>query len=44
MSGYAIRLEELTKDYPVGFWRPRPVRALDGVSLDVEPGETLPPQ
>ena len=44
MASYAIRLEELTKDYPVGFWRPRPVRALDGVSLDVEPGETLPPQ
>ncbi len=41
MSGYAIRLEELTKDYPVGFWRPHPVRALDGVSLDVEPGEVL---
>ena len=41
MSGYAIRLEELTKDYPVGFWRPRPVRALDGVSLDVEFGEVL---
>ena len=41
MSSYAIRLEELTKDYPGGFWRPRPVRALDGVSLDVEPGEIL---
>ncbi|HIN12449.1 MAG TPA: ABC transporter ATP-binding protein [Acidobacteria bacterium] len=41
MSSYAIRLEELTKDYQVVFWRPRPVRALDGVSLDVEPGEIL---
>ena len=41
MPGYAIRLQELTKDYPVGFWRPRPVRALDGLSLDVEPGEIL---
>ena len=41
MPGYAIRLQELTKDYAVGFWRPRPVRALDGVSLDVEPGEVL---
>ena len=38
MPGYAIRLQELTKDFPVGFWRPRPVRALEGVSLDVEPG------
>ena len=41
MPGYAIRLQALTKDYPVGFWRPRPVRALDGVSLDVERGEVL---
>ena len=41
MPGYAIRLQELTKDYTVGFWRPRPVRALEGVSLDVEPGEVL---
>ena len=41
MPGYAIRLQELTKDFPVGFWRPRPVRALEGVSLDVEPGEVL---
>ena len=41
MTGYAVRLEELTKDYPVGFWRPHPVRALDGVSLDVESGEVL---
>ncbi|HJN43115.1 MAG: ABC transporter [Acidobacteria bacterium] len=41
MSGYAIRLQELTKDYAVGFWRPSPVRALDGVSLDVQPGEVL---
>ena len=41
MSGYAIRLQELTKDYAVGFWRSRPVRALDGVSLDVATGEVL---
>ena len=41
MSGYAIRLQGLTKDYRTGFWRPRPVRALDGVSLDVAPGEVL---
>ena len=41
MSGSAIRLEGLTKDYAVGFWRPRPVRALDGVSLEVAPGEVL---
>ena len=41
MPGYAIRLQELTKDYSVGFWRSRSVRALDGVSLDVELGEVL---
>ena len=26
---------------PVGFWRPRPYRALDGLSLAVEPGEVF---
>ena len=41
MPGYAIRLRELTKDYAVGFWRPRPVRALESVSLDVEHGAVL---
>ena len=35
----AIRTENLTKDYPVGFWRPRPYRALDGLSLEVGAGE-----
>jgi ABC-2 type transport system ATP-binding protein len=35
----AIRTEGLTKDYPVGFWRPRPLRALDALTLDVEHGE-----
>ena len=38
---HAVRLHELTKDFTVGFWRPRPFRALHGVSLDVEPGEVL---
>jgi ABC-2 type transport system ATP-binding protein len=37
----AIRIEELTKDYAVGFWRKRPYRALDRLSLDVEPGEVF---
>ena len=41
MARYAIRLDALTKDYPTGFWRPRPTRALDQVTLDVEPGEVL---
>jgi len=35
----AIRIDELTKDYLVGFWRKRPYRALDRLSLDVQPGE-----
>ena len=37
----AVRLQALTKDYLVGFWRPRPHRALDHVSLDVAPGEVV---
>ena len=35
----AIVIEDLTKDYWVGFWRKRPYRALDRLSLDVQPGE-----
>ena len=37
----AIRMESLTKDYAVGFWRPRPYRALDGLTLDIEAGEVF---
>ncbi|MEZ5418429.1 MAG: ABC transporter ATP-binding protein [Vicinamibacterales bacterium] len=37
----AIETEGLTKDYQVGFWRPRPYRALHGLSLAVEPGEVF---
>src|SRR5688572_17267511 len=32
-----VEIENLTKDYEVGFWRKRKVRALDGLSLKVEP-------
>jgi ABC-2 type transport system ATP-binding protein len=32
-----IQINNLTKDYEVGFWRKRKVRALDGLSLTVEP-------
>ena len=35
----AIRIEELTKDYWVGFWRKRPYRALERLTLEVQPGE-----
>ncbi len=41
MSTPAIKLDGLTKDYAVGFWRPRPHRALDQVSLEVATGEVL---
>ena len=37
----AIETIELTKDYAVGFWRKRPRRALDGLSLQVEAGEVF---
>ncbi len=37
----AIDIHELTKDYRVGFWRPRPYRALDRLTLSVEPGEVF---
>jgi ABC-2 type transport system ATP-binding protein len=34
-----VEIENLTKDYEVGFWRKRKVRALDGLTLSVEGGE-----
>ncbi|MEO6725650.1 MAG: ABC transporter ATP-binding protein [Blastocatellia bacterium] len=37
----AIELKNLTQDYATGFWRKRPVRALDEVSLQVEAGEVF---
>jgi ABC-2 type transport system ATP-binding protein len=37
----AIRIDELTKDYAVGFWRKRPYRALDRLTLDIERGEVF---
>ena len=37
----AIRTRELTKDFPVGFWRPRPYRALDRLSIEVAPGDVF---
>lgn len=37
----AIETEGLTKDYTVGFWRPRPYRALDGLTLQVAAGEVF---
>jgi ABC-2 type transport system ATP-binding protein len=37
----AIETENLTQDYTTGFWRKRPVRALDALSLRVETGEVF---
>jgi ABC-2 type transport system ATP-binding protein len=37
----AIEIAGLTKDYQSGFWRKRSWRALDGLSLTVEPGEVF---
>jgi ABC-2 type transport system ATP-binding protein len=34
-----VEIENLTKDYEVGFWRKRRVRSLDGLTLSVEGGE-----
>ena len=35
----AIEITGLTKDYLKGFWKKRPLRALDGLNLEVEAGE-----
>src|SRR6187200_795371 len=37
----AIDIDGLAKDYQVGFWRRRPYRALDGLTLSVEQGEVF---
>src|SRR3954469_14495018 len=37
----ALATYELTKEYAVGFWRNRPYRALDRLTLAVEPGEVF---
>ena len=37
----ALATHDLTKDYRVGFWRTRPYRALDRLTLEVEPGEVF---
>ena len=37
----ALATYDLTKDYAVGFWRKRPYRALDHLTISVEPGEVF---
>ncbi|MDP3717216.1 MAG: ABC transporter ATP-binding protein [Acidobacteriota bacterium] len=41
MMAPAIETEGLTKDFTVGFWRPRPYRALDRLTLTVAAGEVF---
>lgn len=36
---YIIEIENLTKDYEKGFWKKKKIRALDGLTLSVEPGQ-----
>jgi ABC-2 type transport system ATP-binding protein len=40
-SSRALSTDKLTKDYAIGFWRKRPYRALDSLTLDVEKGEVF---
>ena len=35
----AIETQALTKDYFVGFWRPKPHRALDHLTFSIDEGE-----
>src|ERR1700712_2094783 len=37
----ALATFELTKDYAVGFWRKRPYRALDSLTLTIDAGEVF---
>src|SRR3982074_130176 len=41
MAAPALATADLTKDYSVGFWRKRPYRALDRLTLDVREGEVF---
>ena len=34
-----VEIENLTKDYEVGFWKKKKIRALDGLTLKVESGQ-----
>ncbi len=36
-----VEIENLTKDFSVGFWKKQPVRALENLSLEVHEGETF---
>ncbi len=36
---YAVEIENLSKDYETGFWKKKRIRALDGLTLNVRPGQ-----
>ncbi|MGB7203720.1 MAG: ABC transporter ATP-binding protein [Pyrinomonadaceae bacterium] len=36
---YAVEISNLSKDYEIGFWRKKKVRALDDLTLNVRPGQ-----
>jgi len=36
-----VRTERLTKDFTVGFWRPKPRRALDALTFEIPRGEVF---
>lgn len=36
---YVVEIENLTKDYEIGFWKKKRVRALDNLTLNVEGGQ-----
>jgi ABC-2 type transport system ATP-binding protein len=36
---YIVEIENLTKDYEIGFWKKKKVRALDSLTLNVEAGQ-----
>ena len=38
---YAIEISNLSKDYETGFWKKKRVRALDGLTLNVKPGQSF---
>ena len=38
-----VRTDRLTKDFSTGFWRPRPHRALDGLSFEIPAGRRVRP-
>ncbi|MBX3244695.1 MAG: ABC transporter ATP-binding protein [Acidobacteria bacterium] len=36
---YIVEIKDLSKDYETGFWRKKKARALDGLTLNVRPGQ-----